>query len=178
MADERTESRARREEVKVFRSSLDKRTISTTLFTQPSFYMALGNMALMYITHRFPEEFLPPRYLSMSYNGLKASSMLAIPFCAISGFYFSIASIVSASPDSLGGHLYGFTVSTGVGLGMMGLRRVSWYYPLLGAAYLAFGGLHHYRRLMLYGDNAPLMCVSDMREIWSDIRGKKQTDSS
>ncbi|KAG5505651.1 hypothetical protein JKF63_04986 [Porcisia hertigi] len=159
-------SRSGREEVRVFQSALDKRTVTTTVFAQPSFYMGLGSALLMVLTQRFPEELMPRKYMSMSYHGIRAPSLLAIPFCAISGVFFSVASIITTAPTPLMGHLLGYGVSLGVGLTMLLLRRVSWYYPLLGFMYLSFGGLHHYNQMMVYGDNAPIFHWSDFGEIY------------
>lgn len=163
-----------REEVRVFQSALDKRTVTTTVFAQPAFYMGLGSALVMVLTQRFPEEFMPRRLLTMSYNGIRAPSLLAIPFCVISGIYFSVASVITAAPSPLVGHLFGYGVSLGVGLTMLSLRKVSWYYPLLGVMYLSFGGLHHYRKMMVYGDNAPIFYWSDFGEIYRDMRARRQ----
>ncbi|KAI5690430.1 hypothetical protein MNV84_03515 [Leishmania braziliensis] len=166
-------SRSGREEVRVFQSTLDKRIVTTTVFAQPSFYMGLGSALVMVLTQRFPEEFMLRKYLTMSYNGIRAPSLLAIPFCAISGMYFSIASVITAAPTPLMGHLLGYGVSLSIGLTMLSLRRVSWYYPLLGLMYLSFGGLHHYRKMMVYGDNAPIFYWSDFREIYHDRKARR-----
>lgn len=166
--------RPEHEEVRVFQSALDKRTVTTTVFAQPSFYMGLGSALVMVLTQRFPEEFMPRRFLSMSYNGIRAPALLSIPFCVISGIYFSVASVITTAPSPLVGHLFGYGVSLGVGLTMLSLRRVSWYYPLLGLMYLSFGGLHHYRKMMVYGDNAPIFYWSDFGEIWRDMRARRQ----
>ncbi|CBZ26758.1 conserved hypothetical protein [Leishmania mexicana MHOM/GT/2001/U1103] len=162
-----------REEVRVFQSTLDKRTVTTTVFAQPSFYMGLGSALVMVLTQRFPEELMLRKHLTMSYNGIRAPSLLAIPFCAISGMYFSIASVITAAPTPLLGHLFGYGVSVGVGLTMLWLRRVSWYYPLLGIMYLSFGSLHHYRKMMVYGDNAPIFYWSDFGEIYRDRKARR-----
>lgn len=166
--------RPEREEVRVFQSALDKRTVTTTVFAQPSFYMGLGSALVMVLTQRFPEEFMTRKYLSMSYNGIRAPSLLAIPFCIISGVYFSVASVVTSAPSPLVGHLFGYGVSLGIGLSMLSLRRISWYYPLLGMMYLSFGGLHHYRKMMVYGDNAPIFYWSDFGEIYRDWRARRK----
>ncbi|EPY42161.1 hypothetical protein AGDE_01762 [Angomonas deanei] len=137
--------------------------------------MGVGNMAIMYLVHRFPSEFLPAKYMNMSYNGLRAPAMLTIPFCLISGLYFSVSSTIAGSSTPLKGHLYGYTVSLSLGIGMIALRRVSWYYPLLGCMYLAFGGFHHYRRMMLYGDNAPIFNWSDFKELYAASKKKPET---
>ncbi|KAG5479715.1 hypothetical protein LSCM4_05721 [Leishmania orientalis] len=167
-------SRPGGEEIRVFQSTLDKRTVTTSVFAQPSFYMGLGSALVMVLTQRFPEEFMPRQYLTMSYNGIRASSLLTIPFCTISGVFFSISSVVTAAPTPLVGHLLGYGFSVGVGLTMLSLRRVSWYYPLLGLMYLCFGGLHHYRKLMVHGDNAPLFYWSDFGEIYRDRKAYRQ----
>lgn len=159
-----------KEEVKVFQSTLDKTTVNTTVFSQPSFYMGIGNFLLMILTQRFPEELMTPKVLTMSYNGIKAPALLAVPFCFLSGAYFAVASIITTSSTPLKGHLLGYGVSLSVGLVFLSLRRVSWYYPLLGISYLGYGGLHHYRRMMVYGDNAPVFNWSDFGEIYSDWR--------
>lgn len=166
--------RPEREEVRVFQSALDKRTVTTTVFAQPAFYMGLGSALVMVLTQRFPEEFMTRKYLTMSYNGIRAPSLLAIPFCVISGIYFSVASVVTTAPSPLVGHLFGYGVSLGIGLSMLSLRRISWYYPLLGMMYLSFGGLHHYRKMMVYGDNAPMFYWSDFGEIYRDWRARRR----
>ncbi|KAK7200148.1 hypothetical protein NESM_000065300 [Novymonas esmeraldas] len=163
-----------REEVRVFQSTLDKRTVTTTVFAQPSFYMALGSALVMALTQRFPEEFMLRKHLTMSYRGIRAPSLLTIPFCVISGIYFSVASVITAAPTPLVGHLIGYGASVGVGLTMLSLRRVSWYYPLLGLMYLSFGGLHHYRKMMVYGDNAPMFYWSDFGEIYRARKAHRQ----
>ncbi|KPA78113.1 putative mitochondrial hypothetical protein [Leptomonas pyrrhocoris] len=163
-----------REEVRVFQSALDKRTVTTTVFAQPAFYMGLVSALAMVFTQRFPEEFMPRKYLTMSYNGIRAPSLLTIPFCVISGIYFSVASVITTAPSPLVGHLFGYGVSLGVGLTMLSLRRISWYYPLFGLMYLSFGGLHHYRKMMVYGDNAPIFYWSDFGEISRDMRARRR----
>jgi hypothetical protein len=167
-------SQPEREEVRVFQSALDRRSVTTTVFAQPSFYMGLGSAVVMVLTQHFPEEFMPRKYLTMSYNGIRAPSLLTIPFCVISGIYLSVASVITASPSPLVGHLFGYGVSLGVGLTMLSLRRISWYYPLLGLMYLSFGGLHHYRKMMVYGDNAPIFYWSDFGEIYRDMRARRR----
>ncbi|KAG8346133.1 hypothetical protein TRVL_03045 [Trypanosoma vivax] len=163
-----------KQDVRVFQSSIDGSSVSTTAFNQPSFYMGLVNMIIVYLTQRFPDEFLAPRYMKMTYNGVRASAMLTIPFCCISGAYFCVASIINKSPTPLAGHLLGYTVSLGIGLTMLTLRRVSWYYPLLGTMYLTYGGLHHYRRMMVYGDNSPIYNWGDATEIWKSRSAAKE----
>lgn len=165
--------RPKKEEVRVFQSSLEKRTVTTTVFAQPAFYMGLTNALVMMLTQRFPEEFMQRKYLTMTYNGIRAPSLLAIPFCMISGVYFSVASIICSSPSPLSGHLVGYAASLGLGLTMMTLRRVSWYYPLLGVMYLSFGGLHHYRKMMVYGDNAPIFHWSDFSVIYREMQRRR-----
>ncbi|KPI85323.1 hypothetical protein ABL78_5605 [Leptomonas seymouri] len=165
-----------REEVRVFQSALDKRTVTTTVFAQPSFYMGLGSAVVMVLTQRFPEEFMLRKYLTMSYNGIRAPSLLAIPFCVISGIYFSVASVITTAPNPLAGHLFGYGVSLGLGLTMLSMRRISWYYPLLGLMYMSFGGLHHYRKAMVYGDNAPIFRWSDFGEIYRDIQARRREE--
>ncbi|EAN77616.1 uncharacterized protein TEOVI_000578500 [Trypanosoma equiperdum] len=160
-------------DVKVFRSSIDTSSVSKTIFSQPTLYMGIVNLILMYATQRFPEEFMTPKYMTMSYNGVRARAMLTIPFCCIGSAYFAVASIITKSSSPLAGHLLGYGVSLGVGLTMMTFRRVSWYYPLLGLMYLSFGGFHHYRRMMVYGDNAPIYNWGDLTEIWSARRQRK-----
>ncbi|ORC89344.1 uncharacterized protein TM35_000121190 [Trypanosoma theileri] len=156
-----------KQDVRVFQSTIDTSSIVSTVFNQPSFYMGIVNMVIMYLTQRFPEELMSPKYLTMTYNGIRAPAMLTIPFCCIAGGYFSVASVISTSAFPLAGHLCGYTLSLGVGLTMLTFRRVSWYYPLLGVMYLSFGGFHHYRRMMVYGDNAPIYNWGDMSEIWN-----------
>lgn len=163
-----------KEEVKVFQSTIDKSTVTTTIFSQPSFFMGVGNSLLMILTQRFPEEFMTSRYLTMSYNGLKAPALLTVPFCFISGAYLAVASIITTSPTPLKGHLLGYGVSLSFGLIFLTLRRISWYYPLLGVMYLSYGGLHHYRRMMVYGDNAPVFYWSDFGEIHRDWKQQRQ----
>lgn len=154
------------DESRVFQVSVDKRTLTTTVFTQPSFYMGCFSMGMMMATQKFPEELLPAKYLSMRYNGVRVTAMLAMPFCVLGGLYFGVASIITTSPIPTAGHLLGYGLSLTTGLSMMALYKVSWYYPLLGCVYFAFGGFHHYRRLMVCADNAPLFYFSD----FSDIR--------
>ncbi|KAH9597786.1 hypothetical protein LSM04_008296 [Trypanosoma melophagium] len=156
-----------KQDVRVFQSTIDTSSIVSTVFNQPSFYMGIVNMIIMYLTQRFPEELMSPKYLTMTYNGIRAPAMLTIPFCCIAGGYFSVASVISTSAFPLAGHLCGYTLSLGVGLTMLTFRRVSWYYPLLGVMYLSFGGFHHYRRMMVYGDNAPIYNWGDATEIWN-----------
>lgn len=155
-----------KKDVRVFQSGIDSSSVVSTVFNQPSMYMGVVNMLIMYLTQRFPEELMSPKYMAMTYNGIRAPAMLTIPFCCIAGAYFSVASIISTSAVPLSGHLYGYALSLGVGLTMLTFRRVSWYYPLLGVMYLSFGGFHHYRRMMMYGDNAPIYNWGDATEIW------------
>lgn len=157
-----------KEEVKAFQATLDKSTVAATVFFQPSFYMALASGLFMIVTQRFPEELMTPKMLTMSYNGIKASALLSFPFCLISGIYFAVASAITTSPVPLKGHFLGYSVSLSLGLFFLTLRRVSWYYPLLGVFYLSYGSLHHYRRMMVYGDNAPVFNWNDFGEIYRD----------
>nr|CCC93400.1 conserved hypothetical protein [Trypanosoma congolense IL3000] len=162
-----------KKDVRVFQSSIDTSSVSTTIFSQPTLYMGIANIILMYTTQRFPEEFMTPKYMTMSYNGVRARAMLTIPFCCIGSAYFAIASIITKSSSPLAGHLLGYGVSLGVGLTMMTFRRVSWYYPVLGLMYLSFGGFHHYRRMMIHGDNAPIYSWGDLTEIREARRQRK-----
>lgn len=166
-------SAVHKEEVRVFQSSLDKTTVNSTVFAQPSFYMGIGNGLLMVLTQLYPLEFVTPKVMTMSYNSIKAYSLVSVPFCFISGVYFAIASIIATAPTPLAGHLMGYSFSLLIGLTMMNFRRVSWYYPLMGLGYMSYGSLHHYRRMMVFGDNAPIFNWSDFGAIYADMRTER-----
>lgn len=175
MPEQETHSRAKswNEEVRVYQTSIDKRMLTGSALLQPSFFMGLANMLILVLTQRFPEEFMLRKYLTMSYKGVRTKSMLTIPFCLISGSYFAVASILCNASSPLAGHLVGCCLSFGIGASMLSLHRVSWYYPALALMYFSFGGFHHYRRMMMYGDNAPVFYWSDFSEIWRARHGNR-----
>lgn len=163
---------AENKEVKVFATGVDTDTLISTVLMQPSLYMGFANIVLMILSQRFPEEFLPQHLLNRRYNGIRLYRMVSIPFCGATMFYFAAAS--GASGDNpIGGHLGGFVTSMTLAGGFFAARKVSFYYPLLGMMYLTFGSFHHYRKMKLFGNNAPIYQWGDATNIWNDWRAKR-----
>jgi hypothetical protein len=162
-------------EVKVFATAMDADTLVSTVLVQPSLYMAFANMALMVMSQRFPEEFLPPSMVHKRYNGVRMTRLTAAPFCTAAMLYLAAASMAS-TPTPVGGHLAGFTTSMVLAAGFMSARKVSWYYPLLSIMYFTFGSFHHYRKMKMFSCNAPVYRYGDATEIWRHWRGQKKKE--
>lgn len=162
-------------EVKVFSTAMDADTLVSTVLMQPSLYMAFANMALMVVSQRFPEEFLPAAQIHKRYNGIRLTRFTAAPFCSAAMLYLATASMAS-TPTPVGGHLVGFSTSMLLAAGFMCAKRVSWYYPLLSIMYFTFGSFHHYRKLKLHSCNAPLYSYGDATEIWRHWRATKKSE--
>lgn len=163
-------------EVKVFSSGVDMDSLLSTVLIQPSLYMGLANMVLMGVSQRFPDEFLPPHLRNRMYNGIRLKRMVVIPFCTATILYLASASGASR-PNPLGGHLGGFVTSMGLAAGFFAARSVSWYYPLLATMYFTFGCFHHYRKMKLLGNNAPIYSYGDATAIyrnWKETRAAKK----
>lgn len=169
------ESPQGKKELKVFATSVDTDTLISTVLVQPSLYMAFANMALMVMSQRFPEEFLPPSLQHKRHNGVRLTRLTAAPFCTAAMLYLAAASLTS-SQSPLAGHLAGFTTSVVLAGGFMAARKVSWYYPLLSIMYATFGGFHHYRKMNLHSCNAPIYQYGDATEIWRHWRAEKRKE--
>lgn len=98
---------------------------------------------------------------------------MTVPFLSLSIVYCAIASLICTGPTPLLGHSIGTLVSATTGLYLCALGRTSLIYPTLGCGYLAFGAFHHYRRLMIESDNAPLFYWSDFVDIYHARKSRR-----
>ena len=148
-------------------------TDSFTTYTQPSFFMATACLILTYFTSVWADYLLPTRFKGKMLNGIRFRSFVSIPYILIGSSYVAVAATLARGMD-MAGHFAGLGVSTIGGLALSAMFRTSFIYPVLGAPFLAFGGVHHYRKLMIITDNAPLYHWGDMSAIWTDFKARRR----
>lgn len=163
-------------------SASDKRTFATdyetdsiTNYTQPAFGMSFLSMALGYFVSCNVEQFMPKRLVDKRLaNGVRVRNLFPAPYLLVGSFYVAVAATLARGMD-VAGHFGGLTVSTVAGLAFASQYKTTWYYTIIGAGYLGYGLLHHYRKLMILTDNAPLYEKGDFSEIWREIKRKRRS---